>query len=115
MLQNEIQHLPIGEWRQMTNAESEDEREGKTVTGKRHIWDRYGCGVCSLCGAWPSTQPILPFPAFGTDRYSTSQPLGVITAFDCIDYLDAQPKMQYVKLPQHHQHNPTISNITSRE
>jgi CBS domain-containing protein len=64
MLQNEIQHLPIGEWRQMTNAESEDEREGKTVT------------------------------AFGTDRYSSAQPLGVITAYDCIDYLDAQPKMQ---------------------
>lgn len=33
MLQNEIQHLPMGEWRQMLPAESEDEREGKTVTG----------------------------------------------------------------------------------
>jgi hypothetical protein len=33
MLQNEIQHLPIGEWRQMSNAESDDERQGKTVTG----------------------------------------------------------------------------------
>jgi hypothetical protein len=64
MLQNEIQHLPIGEWRQMSNAESDDERQGKTVT------------------------------AFETDRYANSQPLGVITAYDCIDYLDAQPKMR---------------------
>jgi len=42
----------------------------------------------------------LPFPAFGTDRYASSQPLGVITAYDCIDYLDAQPKMQYVNAPK---------------
>jgi hypothetical protein len=44
MLQNEIQHLPIGEWRQMTNAESEDEREGKTVTGTRHMGQIWLCG-----------------------------------------------------------------------
>jgi CBS domain-containing protein len=64
MLQNEIQHLPIGEWRQISPSESEDQREGNSVT------------------------------AFGTDRYATAQPLGVITAFDCIDYLDDQPKMK---------------------
>jgi hypothetical protein len=53
----------------------------------------------------------LAFPAFGTDRYVSSQPLGVITAYDCIDYLDAQPKMQYVNAPK--TSSPTQPNSTS--
>jgi hypothetical protein len=54
----------------------------------------------------------LPFPAFGTDRYASSQPLGVITAYDCIDYLDAQPKMQYVNAPKTSSSTqPNSSNI----
>jgi len=31
--------------------------------------------------------------AFETDRYMSGQPLGTITAYDCIDFLDEQPKM----------------------
>lgn len=64
MLQNEIQHLPIGEWRQMSPSENEDQREGRSAM------------------AWE------------TDRYANSQPLGVITAYDCLDYIDAQPKIK---------------------